>query len=106
MGAYLLAIPQSWVVDAIDIVMAPEANRVKVLNTKDDMGMVWVNGEAEEGSEEAFVAGQYCGKSLRRKVAALTAEGNPIYKDTNNSSEDFAMGGATPTPGVHPTTVD
>ena len=101
-GAYLVAIPKTWVVDAIDIVMAPEANRVKVLDTKDDMGMVWVDG-SEDGT---FVAGQYCGKSLRRKVSALTAEGKPIYKDTNNSSEDFAMGGATPTPGVHPTTVD
>ena len=102
LGAYLVAIPKAWVVDAIDIVMAPEANRVKVLDTKDDMGMVWVDGS----NDGTFVAGQYCGKSLRRKVAALTAEGKPIYKDTNNSSEDFAMGGATPTPGVHPTTVD
>lgn len=101
-GAYLVAIPKAWVVDAIDIVMAPEANRVKVLDTKDDMGMVWVDGS----NDGTLVAGQYCGKSLRRKVAALTAEGKPIYKDTNNSSEDFAMGGATPTPGVHPTTVE
>lgn len=102
LGAYLVAIPKAWVVDAIDIVMAPEANRVKVLDTKDDMGMVWVDGS----NDGTFVAGEYCGKSLRRKVAALTAEGKPIYKDTNNSSEDFAMGGATPTPGVHPTTVE
>lgn len=102
LGAYLVAIPKAWVVDAIDIVMAPEVNRVKVLDTKDDMGMVWVDGS----NDGTFVAGEYCGKSLRRKVAALTAEGKPIYKDTNNSSEDFAMGGATPTPGVHPTTVE
>ena len=84
-GAYLVAIPKTWVVDAIDIVMAPEANRVKVLDTKDDMGMVWVDG-SDDGT---LVAGQYCGKSLRRKVAALTAEGKPIYKDTNNSTNDF-----------------
>ena len=101
-GAIYTTIPTSWVLDAIEIVWAPEAGRVKVLNNKDDMGMVWVDGS----NDGTLVAAQCAGKSLRRKVSALTAEGKPIYKDTNNSSEDFAMGGATPTPGVHPTTVD
>ena len=101
-GKIYVAIPRAWVLDAIDIVWAPEPNRFKVLDTKDDMGMVWVDGS----NDGTLVAAQCAGKSLRRKVSALTAEGKPIYKDTNNSSEDFAMGGATPTPGVHPTTVD
>jgi hypothetical protein len=49
-------------------------------------------------------AGTYCGKSVRRKVSQII-DGKVVYKDTNNSTEDFLQD-QTPTPFVHPTTVD
>ena len=51
-----------------------------------------------------FVSESYNSKSLRRKAKQII-NGKVIYKDTNNSSEDF-NGEATPTPGVNPTVVD
>ncbi|MEA5129259.1 MAG: DUF4876 domain-containing protein [Proteiniphilum sp.] len=49
-------------------------------------------------------AGTYSGKSVRRKVSQII-DGKVVYKDTNNSTEDFLQD-QTPTPFVHPTTVD
>lgn len=52
-----------------------------------------------------FIAsGTYSAKSVRRKAQQIIG-GKVIYKDTNNSTEDFLQD-QTPTPFVHPTTVD
>ena len=62
--------------------------------------MAWYTGA------DGVSNGEYSGKSLRRKVAGVTAEGKVILKDTNNSSNDFIIGGGTPTPGTFPTNAD
>ncbi|MDR1357707.1 MAG: DUF4876 domain-containing protein [Tannerellaceae bacterium] len=90
-----LMIPHEYVVDGVDIVYSTEGQQYKRLLPSEDIGMAWVYGDAP-GTESA-----YTGKSLCRKVIALTPEGKPVYKDTNNSSEDFSIGGQRPTPGVH-----
>lgn len=96
-----LMIPSDYVIDGIEIVRAPVNERYKNLLPKTDMGMTWVDG-SNNGS---FADASYSGKSLRRKVASIE-NGITKFKDTNNSSVDFILGGGTPTPGVIPTTVD
>lgn len=96
-----LMIPREYVIDAIDIVRPEENKRFKSLHASEDVGMTWIWGEGGPGTSAA-----YSGKSLRRKVISITTDGRAVYKDTNNSSEDFILGGQIPTPGVHPNTVD
>ena len=95
-----LMIPTSSIIDAIDIVPFTASERFKIIEAKDDAGMAWVSGK--DGNSNCA----YSGKSLRRKVVGFTADQKPIYKDTNNSTNDFILGGGAPTPGVHPTTID
>ena len=63
--------------------------------------MTWVDGSDNGSMEDAA----YSGKSLRRKVSSVE-NGITKFKDTNNSSIDFIVGGGVPTPGIIPTTVD
>lgn len=95
-----LVIPADCIIDAIDIVPADQNFHIKRIEAKDDAGMAWYTGT------DGVSNGEYAGKSLRRKVAGFTAAGKAILKDTNNSSNDFVIGGSVPTPGVLPTTVD
>lgn len=95
-----LVIPADCILDAIDIVPADPACHIKRIEAKDDAGMAWYTGA------DGVSNGEYSGKSLRRKVAGVTAEGKVILKDTNNSSNDFIIGGGTPTPGTLPTNAD
>lgn len=95
-----LAIPVESIIDAIDIVPFTASERFKNIEAKDDAGMAWVSGK--DGNSNCA----YSGKSLRRKVVGFTADQKPIYKDTNNSTNDFILGGGVPTPGVHPTAID
>lgn len=96
-----LMIPSDYVIDGIEIVRAPVNERYKNLLPKTDMGMAWVDGSNNGSLADA----SYSGKSLRRKVASVE-NGITKFKDTNNSSVDFILGGGTPTPGVIPTTID
>ncbi|MDD2436942.1 MAG: DUF4876 domain-containing protein [Massilibacteroides sp.] len=96
-----LMIPHEYVIDGVDFVYPMEGQQYKTLLATEDVGMTWVYGNDGPGTEAS-----YSGKSIRRKVAGITEDGMVIYKDTNNSSEDFILGGQTPTPGVHPTTID
>jgi hypothetical protein len=96
-------IPKEYVIDAVDIVYAPVTQRNKCVYPSEDIGMVWVDG-SDNGS---LADAAFSFKSLRRKVVSFTPGGQPVYKDTNNSSEDFVTGGTRPpTPFVHPSTVD
>lgn len=96
-----LIIPSDCILDAIDIVAAdPACRQYKRIEAKDDAGVAWFTGD------DGVSNGDYSGKSLRRKVAGFTAAGKAILKDTNNSSNDFIIGGSTPTPGVIPTVAD
>lgn len=96
-----LMIPSDYVIDGIEIVRAPVNERFKNLLPKTDMGMAWVDGSNDGSCADAA----YSGKSIRRKVASVE-NGITKFKDTNNSSVDFIIGGGVPTPGVIPTTVD
>lgn len=95
-----LLIPSDCILDAIDIVPAAANCHFKRIEAKDDAGMVWITGA------DGVSNGEYSGKSLRRKVAGFTAAGKAIFKDTNNSANDFILGGSTPTPGIIPTVAD
>ncbi len=82
---------KDWVVDGVDIVRGNEADRYKRLPTSVDAGMVWCSSS-------------YNSKSVRRKAEKIL-DGKVIYKDTNNSLNDF-IGDWTPTPFIHPSSVD
>ncbi|HDR89244.1 MAG TPA: DUF4876 domain-containing protein [Bacteroidetes bacterium] len=86
-----LMVHKDWVIDAVEIVRVEEDKRYKRLPIELDAGYT-------------FCSGTYISKSIRRKVDKII-DGKVIYKDTNNSSEDF-LGDQDPTPFVHPSTVD
>ena len=87
-----LMIPQEYVLDGINIVNSNPDKRVVRLRSEVDAGYI-------------FMSADYAGKSIRRKVESIAADGRVIFKDTNNSSVDF-LSDQTPTPGIIPTTVD
>ena len=82
-------INKNLVIDAIEIVRVEENKRYKRLPVELDAGYTYLEG------------GTYCSKSIRRK-AKMIIDGRVIYKDTNNSTEDF-LHDLDPSPGVHPT---
>ncbi len=81
-----LVIPQEYVLDGINIVNYDESKRVIRLRPEVDAGSIWLSG-------------MYTGKSIRRKVDHVEADGRVVYVDTNNSSNDF-LSDQVPTPGV------
>ena len=85
-------VDKKYVIDAVEIVRVESDKRYKRLHTVLDAGYTYLD------------AGTYCSKSIRRK-AKLIVGGRVIYKDTNNSTEDF-LHDLTPTPGVNPTAVE
>lgn len=87
-----LMIPKEYVVDAIECVNNDAARRFKRLPADLDAGYTFITD------------GTYSGKSVRRKVKQII-DGKVIYKDTNNSTEDF-LRDQVPAPFVHPTSVD
>jgi hypothetical protein len=96
-----LMIPHEYVIDGVDIVYnLTEGDQHKRLLASEDVGMVWIYGKGGPDTDAA-----YSGKSICRKAISITAEGTVVYKDTNNSSEDFTIGGQTPTPGKHPSVI-
>lgn len=86
-----LMVPKDYVIDAVEIVRVEEEKRHKRLPEELDAGKIWCDGT-------------YISKSIRRKVKQII-DGKVIYKDTNNSTEDF-LGNQNPTPGIQPTVVD
>ena len=86
-----LMVPKEFVIDAVEVVRAEAEKQYKRLPNELDAGKVWCSDT-------------YVSKSVRRKVKQII-DGKVIYKDTNNSTEDF-LGEQDPTPGVHPTVVD
>jgi len=87
-----LRIPKEYVIDAVECMNHDPNRRNKRVPSDLDAGYTFIS------------AGTYSGKSIRRKVNQII-DGKVIYKDTNNSTEDFLQD-QTPTPFVHPTTVD
>lgn len=87
---YLMVDPE-WVIDAVEIARPGDVVH-KGLPTNLDAGHVMT----EEGTG--------AGTSIRRLVEAIL-DGNVIYKDTNNSTEDW-ISDRTPKPNEHPASVD
>jgi hypothetical protein len=87
-----LMVDKSYVIDALEIVSPEVVKRNKRLPIVLDAGYTYIEG------------GTYCSKSVRRK-AKLIIDGRVIYKDTNNSTEDF-LHDLVPTPWVNPTAVE
>lgn len=85
-------VDKKYVIDAVEAVRVEPDKRYKRLHTELDAGYTYLDG------------GTYCSKSVRRK-AKLIVGGRVIYKDTNNSTEDF-LHDLTPTPAVNPTSVE
>lgn len=73
-------IPNEWVLDVVNV--APKENYVwNVTSPALDCGWSYV---AENSSDKTRFF-----KAMRRKMLYLNDEGNPVFKDTNNSTEDF-----------------
>ncbi len=94
-----LQIPVEYVIDAVEIVRMDKSQRYKRLPSDLDAGKVWCSDA-------------YIGKSIRRKAKQII-DGRVIYKDTNNSTEDFVYNSEgnesydiEPTPFENPTVVD
>jgi hypothetical protein len=82
---------KDWVVDGVECNRPEEDKRFKRLPTSVDAGMTWS-------------LATYNSKSVRRKAEKIL-DGKVIYKDSNNSTNDFIID-QTPTPFVHPSVVD
>ncbi len=94
-----LQIPVDYVIDAVEIVRMDESSRYKRLPTNLDAGKIWCSDT-------------YIGKSVRRKVKQII-DGKVVYKDTDNSTNDFvyntdenASYDIDPTPFENPTEID
>jgi len=73
-------IPNEYVVDVVNC-CEKEAFEWIVTSPALDMGWTYV-GTTQSDKTRYF-------HSVRRKMLYLNAEGNPVFKDTNNSTEDF-----------------
>ncbi|MBR4595025.1 MAG: DUF4876 domain-containing protein [Bacteroidaceae bacterium] len=86
-----LCIPSEYVIDAVDIVYFNEdLKKSKTILDLDDSGYTYYSGSDDEWTDP-----MYCGKSLRRKCVGVS-NGRAYFKDTNNSSDDFILGGQKP----------
>lgn len=92
-GTKYLMIPQEYVLDGLNIVNNAD---------KADQRVIRLRSEVDAGI--LYMDAPYKGKSVRRKVEKIE-NGRVIFKDTNNSTEDF-LREQNPTPGIIPTAVD
>jgi hypothetical protein len=86
-----LCIPNEYVIDAVDIIYYNEDQMInKTILETDDAGYTYYSS-----SDDEWTSPMYCGKSLRRKCSSVK-NGRFYLQDTNNSSNDFILGGQTP----------
>lgn len=93
-GTKYLMIPQEYVLDGLNIVNNAD---------KPDQQVIRLRAEVDAGT--VFMEKSYNGKSIRRKVERISENGRAIFKDTNNSTDDF-LRDQTPTPGIIPSVAD
>lgn len=98
-GKPILCIPTSCVIDAVDIQRSGESKIVKVFWPSEDAGYTYGTGADPDDPEystdfDSWTSPAYSGKSLRRKCI-LVANGRAYFQDTNNSTDDFILGGQT-----------
>ena len=85
-----LCIPSDYVIDAVDIIYYNAEQAInKVILDKDDAGYTYYSGKDDEWTDP-----NYSGRSLRRKCTKVE-NGRAYFADTNNSSNDFILGGQT-----------
>ena len=94
----ILCVPCEYVIDAVDIQRYGSTQIVKVFHPAQDAGYTFITGADEtapdyEVSFDSWESPFYCGKSIRRKCNMVTSSGRAYFKDTNNSTEDFILGG-------------
>lgn len=83
-----IAVPNSYIYDAVEL--GPKNNIYRTsLSSSLDMGA-------------SYTLEAYNGKSIRRKIESIEADGRIVYKDTNNSTVDFWTN-CTPRPKQFPT---
>ena len=76
-----MKIPNEWIVDAVNL-STEKGFEWLVTDTSLDSGYTYVTKDEEDKTRY--------GKSVRRKVLSEN-NGKPIFKDTNNSTEDFEI---------------
>lgn len=94
----ILCVPCDYVIDAIDIQRHGETQIVKAFHPAQDAGYTFITGTDETAPDyvvdfDSWESPMYTGKSLRRKCTMVTDEGRAYFKDTNNSTVDFVLGG-------------
>ena len=70
-----IRLSNSEVLDAVDL-GNPETIKAKTISSSLDLGFT-------------YCSSTYNGKSVRRKVSHVEADGRVVYQDTNNSTVDF-----------------
>lgn len=73
--ATAIRLSNSEVLDAVDL-GSPETIKAKTISSSLDLGFT-------------YCSSTYNGKSVRRKVSHVEADGRVVYQDTNNSTVDF-----------------
>ena len=76
-----LKIPNNWIVDAVNL---STKKGFEWIVTSSSLDSGWTYVAKDEGDASRY------GKSVRRKVLSQN-NGKPIFKDTNNSTEDFEI---------------
>lgn len=76
-----LKIPNNWIVDAVNL---STKTGFEWIVTSSSLDSGWAYVAKDEGDASRY------GKSVRRKVLSEN-NGKPIFKDTNNSTEDFEI---------------
>ncbi len=99
-GKPILCLPRNCIIDAVDIQRANETQIVKVFWPSEDAGYTYPTGADASDPDyavdfDSWVSPAYSGKSIRRKCIMVTNDGRAYFKDTNNSTEDFILGGQT-----------
>ena len=97
-GKPILCLPRNCIIDAIDIQRSGETQIVKVFWPSEDAGYTYATGADDSDPDyatdfDSWTSPAYSGKSIRRKCIMVTEEGRAYFKDTNNSTEDFILGG-------------
>ena len=78
-------VPKSWVIDGVENARLAPEGVFKRLHDEIDVSYIQTRGSSEK-------------VSITRKVSEVV-NGRTIYKDTNNSAEDFSTN-QDPTPGI------
>lgn len=80
MNSSTYKIPNSWVIDAVQL-GTPDKHKWNVVDASLDAGYTYCGKDSNDKTKY--------GKCVRRKVLSTTADGRKILQDTNDSTHDF-----------------